>query len=306
MPKKSWTILVVPHDEIRVRRLKISYWLVAAALTLSFTFLAGVGYLTVVSLNKEYNHLKLINLQLENQLLTQKLTGVEQKISGLTQRISGLMDENQVFRRIAGLDLLDNEVREVGVGGAYIGNYDELFELNSTAARQLYQQQDQVDALLRKSDLIKQSLDEAITSMQSSADKWSHHPSIMPTKGYISSFFGRREHPIYHNSQYHNAIDISTRMGEPIVVPADGRVVMSKHQVGYGLTVVVDHGYGIVTKYAHLSKSNVRVGQEVKRGDLIAFVGQSGITTGPNLHYEVVVNGVPQNPLDFILDNYIP
>jgi len=306
MPKKSWTILVVPHDEIRVRRLKISYWLVAAALTLSFTFLAGVGYLTVVSLNKEYNHLKLINLQLENQLLTQKLTGVEQKISGLTQRISGLMDENQVFRRIAGLDLLDNEVREVGVGGAYIGNYDELFELNSTAARQLYQQQDQVDALLRKSDLIKQSLDEAITSMQSSADKWSHHPSIMPTKGYISSFFGRREHPIYHNSQYHNAIDISTRMGEPIVVPADGRVVMSKHQVGYGLTVVVDHGYGIVTKYAHLSKSNVRVGQEIKRGDLIAFVGQSGITTGPNLHYEVVVNGVPQNPLDFILDNYIP
>ncbi len=306
MPKKSWTILVVPHDEIRVRRLKISYWLVAAALTLSFTFLAGVGYLTVVSLNKEYNHLKLINLQLENQLLTQKLTGVEQKISGLTQRISGLMDENQVFRRIAGLDLLDNEVREVGVGGAYIGNYDELFELNSSAARQLYQQQDQVDALLRKSDLIKQSLDEAITSMQSSADKWSHHPSIMPTKGYISSFFGRREHPIYHNSQYHNAIDISTRMGEPIVVPADGRVVMSKHQVGYGLTVVVDHGYGIVTKYAHLSKSNVRVGQEVKRGDLIAFVGQSGITTGPNLHYEVVVNGVPQNPLDFILDNYIP
>ncbi|MCE5270215.1 M23 family metallopeptidase [bacterium] len=306
MPKKSWTILVVPHDEIRVRRLKISYWLVAAALTFSFTFLAGIGYLTVISLNKEYNHLKLINLQLENQLLTQKLTGVEQKISGLTQRISGLMDENQVFRRIAGLDLLDNEVREVGVGGAYIGNYDELFELNSQAARQIYQQQDQVDALLRKSDLIKQSLDDAIQSMQSSADKWSHHPSIIPTKGYISSFFGRREHPIYHNSQYHNAIDISTRMGESIIAPADGRVVMSKHQVGYGLTVVVDHGYGIVTKYAHLSKSNVRVGQEIKRGDLIAFVGQSGITTGPNLHYEVVVNGVPQNPLDFILDNYIP
>ncbi len=306
MPKKSWTILVVPHDEIRVRRLKVSYWLFAVVVAVGLGGLTGFGYMTAISLNKEYNHLKLINLQLENQLLTQKLSNVEQKISGLTESISGLMNENQVFRRIAGLDLLDDEIREVGVGGSYISNYDELFELNNTAARQVYQQQEQVEALLRKSDLIKQSLDEAIQSMENSAEKWAHHPSIMPTRGYVSSFFGRREHPIYHNSHYHNAIDISTRMGELIVAPADGRIVMSKHQVGYGLTVVIDHGFGIVTKYAHLSKSNVRVGQEVKRGDMIASVGQSGITTGPNLHYEVVINGVPQNPLDFILDNYIP
>ena len=181
-----------------------------------------------------------------------------------------------------------------------------MFELDSKAARQIYQQQEQVDALLRKSDLIKQSLSDAIKSMEESADKWSHYPSIMPTKGYISSFFGHRVHPIYHSSQIHNAIDISSRLGEPIIAPADGRVLMSKHQVGYGLTVVIDHDYGIVTKYAHLSKSNVRLGQEIKRGDVIAFVGQSGITTGPNLHYEVVVNGVPVNPLNFILDNYVP
>lgn len=306
MAKKCWTLLVVPHDEIRVRRLKISYWLLTAGIVVALSLFAGIGYLSLISFNKEYNHLKLINLELENQLLTQKLSSVEQKITNLTLRITDQMEENQLFRRIAGLELLDSEVKEVGVGGAYIGNYDELFELDSQSARQIYQQQEQVDALLRKSDLIRQSLAEAIQSMETSADKWSHYPSIMPTSGYVSSSFGRRIHPIYHNTQTHNAIDISTRMGEPVVAPANGIVVMSQHQVGYGLTVLIDHGYGKVTKYAHLSKSGVRPGQNIKRGDVIAFVGQSGITTGPNLHYEVLDNGIPRNPLDFILDNYVP
>jgi murein DD-endopeptidase MepM/ murein hydrolase activator NlpD len=306
MPKKCWTVLLVPHDEIRVRRLKVSYWFLSIGLVFCLALLFGIGFISVTSLKKEYNHLKLINLELENQLLTQKLDGVEQKIGSLTTRITELMDENQVFRRIAGLDLLDKEVKEVGIGGTLIGNYDELFELDSKTAKKVYEQQDQVEALLRKSDLIKQSLVEAIESMEASADKWSHYPSIIPTSGYVSSFFGRRDHPIYHNAQYHNAIDISTRIGEPIIAPADGRVIMAKQEVGYGLTLVIDHGYGIVTRYAHLSKCNVSTGQEVKRGDTIAAVGQSGITTGPNLHYEVLVNGTPQNPLNFILDNYVP
>lgn len=284
----------------------LSRWIVSAGLFVCLALLAGIGYLSVVSINKEYNHLKLLNLELENRLLSQKLNGVEQKITGLTQRITDLMDENQVFRRIAGLEVLDSEVKEVGVGGTYIGNYDELFELDSRSARRVYEQQEQVDALLRKSDLIRQSLDEAIRSMEDSAERWAHYPSIMPTKGYVSSTFGRRFHPIYNSPQIHNAIDISTRLGEPVVAPANGKVVMSKHQVGYGLTVVVDHGFGIVTKYAHLSKSSVRLGQQVKRGEVIAAVGRSGITTGPNLHYEVLVNGVPKNPLDFILDSYVP
>jgi len=159
---------------------------------------------------------------------------------------------------------------------------------------------------LRKANLITQSLQEAIESMEASADKWSHYPSIMPTQGYISSYFGQRRHPIYHTMQHHNGIDISCLSGAPIIAPADGRVKAVKHQIGYGLTVVLDHNYGITTMYAHCSKSNVRVGQKVKRGDVIAFVGRSGITTGPNLHYEVHVDGVPRDPLHFILDNYVP
>jgi len=178
--------------------------------------------------------------------------------------------------------------------------------MDSELAKNLFDQEDQVEALLRKADLINQSIQEAMESMEASADKWAHYPSIKPTTGYISSFFGKRRHPIYHTIQYHNAIDISTKLGEPIVTTADGKVLKSSHQVGYGLTIVIDHGYGILTKYAHCSKSKVRKGQKIKRGEVIGYVGQSGITTGPNLHYEVLANGKPQNPLNYILDNYIP
>ncbi|HUU29074.1 MAG TPA: M23 family metallopeptidase, partial [archaeon] len=271
-----------------------------------FTLLLGIGYLTLSSCNKNLDYLKFINLQRENRILTQKLETVEQKISSLNGTINDLMKENQAFRTIAGLEVLDDEIKKVGIGGTFSGNYDELFEINSQLARKIYTQEDQVDELQRKADLVTQSLQEAIQSMEESADKWAHFPSIMPSDGYISSRFGRRSHPIFHILQQHNGIDISCRHGASIIAPADGTVKMVKHQIGYGLTVMIDHNYGIVTKYAHCSKSNVRVGQKIKRGDIIAFVGKTGITTGPNLHYEVVINGTAKNPESYILDNYIP
>jgi len=128
----------------------------------------------------------------------------------------------------------------------------------------------------------------------------------MPAQGYISSYFGKRSHPIYHVSQYHNGIDISCAKGDPIVAPANGKVIAVKQQIGYGLTVAIDHGHGLLTRYAHCSMSKVKVGQSVARGDLIALVGQSGITTGPNLHYEVYLDGEACDPMNFILDNYVP
>ncbi|MEA2064410.1 MAG: M23 family metallopeptidase [Gemmatimonadota bacterium] len=306
MPRKAWTIMVVPHGDVGLRRLSISHRSIIFMSICFAVFMFGVGYLTISSINKTCKNLKLINLEQENILLTQKLTTIEDKISRLNTQIVGILDENQVFRGLAGLEELDKEVVEVGIGGSITRHFDALYEMDSELANKLYNEEDRVEFLLRKADLINQSLHETIVSMEASSDRWSHYPSIKPTTGYISSGFGRRTHPIYNTRQFHNAIDISTRKGEPIVAPANGRVIKSSHLVGYGLTVQIDHGYGIATKYAHCSKSLVRRGQKVKRGEVIAYVGQSGITTGPNLHYEVQVNGVAKNPLNYILDNYVP
>ena len=306
MPRKSWTVLVIPHNDIRVRRLRISGWLIAATALLCVSMVVSIIYLSILTWNKTSNQLKLINLQKENSLLTQKLNTIEGKMTGLNSQIGTLINESQAFRRIAGLDMLDEEVTEVGVGGTLSQHYDELFEMDSKLAVNLYSQEDHLETLLRKADLIDQSLKEAVESMKISSDRWAHYPSIKPSSGYVSSGFGRRIHPIYHTVQIHRAIDISTELGEPILSSANGTVISTNYQVGYGKTILVDHGYGIVTKYAHCNKISVKVGQKVKRGEVIGEVGQSGITTGPNLHYEVMVNGVNKNPLNFILDNYVP
>lgn len=127
-------------------------------------------------------------------------------------------------------------------------------------------------------------------------------PSIWPVRGWISSDFGYRIDPFTAQGRGHHGLDIAIAQGTPIVAPADGTVVYSATSAGYGKVIVLDHGNGIKTRYGHLHKAEVRVGERVKRGQLIAQVGNTGRSTGPHLHYEVRINGVPENPRKFILE----
>jgi murein DD-endopeptidase MepM/ murein hydrolase activator NlpD len=125
-------------------------------------------------------------------------------------------------------------------------------------------------------------------------------PSILPTVGLVSSRFAlRRYHPIFHITRPHEGIDIAAPMGAPVIAPAAGIVITTTTRAGYGLFLEVDHGRGIVTRYGHLSRVLVRAGQAVTRGQLLANVGSSGISTGPHLHYEIRVGGEVVDPLLF-------
>jgi murein DD-endopeptidase MepM/ murein hydrolase activator NlpD len=124
----------------------------------------------------------------------------------------------------------------------------------------------------------------------------------MPTAGWLSSAFSRmREHPILHEVRAHEGMDVSAPMGTPIEAPANGVVTQAGWEPGYGNIVVIDHGFGIVTKFAHASRILVRVGARVRRGEQIALVGNTGLSTGPHLHYEVHVKGIAVNPARYIL-----
>ena len=127
-------------------------------------------------------------------------------------------------------------------------------------------------------------------------------PSIWPTKGWVSSGFGTRISPFTNRKEFHQGIDICTRVETPIVAPADGMVSAVGSNFGYGKILTIKHGYGLKTRYAHLHKMLVKKGEYVKRGQTIALVGNTGRTTGPHLHYEVHLNGVPINPLRYILN----
>ena len=121
-------------------------------------------------------------------------------------------------------------------------------------------------------------------------------PSIWPASGDISSNYGLR----WGGTDFHPGIDIANDVGTPIVATADGVVVASGWNGGYGRQVIVDHGYGITTSYAHNSENVVTVGQKVKKGQLVSYMGSSGFSTGPHVHYEVKVNGTAVNPASFL------
>jgi murein DD-endopeptidase MepM/ murein hydrolase activator NlpD len=164
-----------------------------------------------------------------------------------------------------------------------------------------------IDALLQRASALASRFEEASAALHRDVDRAARTPSIMPTTGWLSSQFSlSRFHPILHINRPHEGIDIAAPYGMPVVAPAAGTVLRITRQNGYGLVLEIDHGNGIMTKYAHLSRTLVRPGQRVIRGDPIAAVGNSGLATGPHLHYEVHVNGRVVNPLTYVLPESIP
>jgi murein DD-endopeptidase MepM/ murein hydrolase activator NlpD len=127
-------------------------------------------------------------------------------------------------------------------------------------------------------------------------------PALWPVRGWVTSGFGTRISPFGKGRKFHAGVDISTRRGTPIIAPAGGVITFAGWEGGYGRMLAINHGQGIVTRYGHLQKFKVKLGQKVERGQAIALVGNTGRSTGPHLHYEVLLSGVPTNPMYYILD----
>jgi murein DD-endopeptidase MepM/ murein hydrolase activator NlpD len=164
-----------------------------------------------------------------------------------------------------------------------------------------------IDRLIERANTLSASFATVSTTLSRNSERMSATPSIMPTTGWLSSEFSRaRFHPILHLARPHEGIDLAAPYGTPVVAPAAGRVMRISHQTGYGLVLEIEHGNGIETKYAHLSRVVVQEGQRVIRGEPIAAVGNSGLSTGPHLHYEVHVNGKVVDPLTYVLPGAIP
>jgi murein DD-endopeptidase MepM/ murein hydrolase activator NlpD len=225
-------------------------------------------------------------------------------VSGLQEVMEELAEKDAEVRSIAGLDPLDTDVLRVGVGGPGSATPENhpLHALHEDLGKEAFAASYDLNALERRARLLRESLAEAADSLSLHRDILESTPSILPVQGRISSMFSNaRFHPIHNRAIPHEGIDVPAPTGTPIVAPAKGRVMAAGRQAGYGLRVEIDHGYGISTLYAHASRIMVRVGQEVERGDLIAQVGSTGLTTSPHLHYEVRRHGIAVNPMDFIM-----
>ena len=237
-------------------------------------------------------------VDLSRRLCGQDDASVRLAYAGLRARIDSLADTlDAIGKRDAEIRLLAG----LPVDDTYVAARDGMTR-RGTFGLGVTTDAPDVDGMIARAKTLSASFAEVSDSLRHNVEKFASIPSIMPTAGWLSSNFSRsRFHPILHIARPHEGIDVSAPMGAAIVAPAGGVVTRVTKETGYGLVLEIDHGNGITTKYAHCSRIVVRDGQRVKRGQVIANVGNSGLSTGPHLHYEIHVNGRVVDPLTYVL-----
>lgn len=239
-------------------------------------------------------------LEKEHELLKQQYQMLDARLDealGVLEDI-GQRDDN-LYRIVLQGDPIGEAARKRLVRNHQ--RYDTLLSLNDAAlVIRVAQKMDLVERQLHRQS---QSFDELVELCKTQEDRLRHIPAIQPVSNKdlkrMASGYGYRIDPIYHIKKFHEGMDFSAEKGTDVFVTGDGRVIQAGFDKGYGLSIMVDHGYGYVTRYAHLSKKYVNRGQSVKRGDKIGEVGSTGKSTGPHLHYEVHLRDVVQNPANY-------
>jgi murein DD-endopeptidase MepM/ murein hydrolase activator NlpD len=227
------------------------------------------------------------------------------RLRTLEGSLSRLAQRDAAYRLMAGLEPTDRDVLLAGIGGPDTERLETsaLYTLDARTGRRAFETSLQLNALVRRADMLASSWNEAERVLTTRLSRLAATPTISPARGYISSAFtSSRLHPILERRRAHTGIDIVASIGTPVVASAGGRVSAAGPRGAYGLLVEIDHGHGTVTRYAHLSRIDVRAGQTVDRGQTIGAVGTTGLSAGPHLHYEVLVNGRHANPRNYIFE----
>jgi len=303
--RRRWTVVFVPHGSEPSKVVEVSYGVIKmAAGGVAFGVAAAllVGYATVA---RTADLSRTSRMQEENVKLSQEIGELHGRLSSLSDTLTRISQRNDKIRVLANLDPIDPSVQAAGIGGPTLAPRPVL-PGDGPAMRKTQDIRVDLNALIRRANLLASSFEEAKDSLASHSQRLAATPSIMPTQGWLTSAFSSmREHPILHIARPHEGIDVTAPMGSPIEAPAAGTVTDAGWESGYGNTVTIDHGYGLVTKFAHCSKLLVKTGQHVSRGTKIALVGNTGLATGPHLHYEVHVNGRPVDPLKYVLPDKV-
>jgi len=292
MDKRYSTIIFVPHARAKFRKLKVSHRLLFSVLSIVTSSLClstffSVQYFTSLSQTHE-----LTKLQRENRALQTANEQFSRSVESLRTQLHTVEDRTRKLAIIAGISALDETSQGGGVGGI------RPSDLGDNPYR------DDLDKMTFRSRRLEKDLGLLEQKFVAQSMLLSSTPSIAPVHGILTDGFGSRHDPFTGEPGVHNAVDISSAVGQAVRAPADGIVVKSEWANGYGNVIYISHGYGFSTRYGHLSNFAVQPGDHIKRGDIIGYVGSTGRSTGPHLHYEVRLNNNPVNPLEYILNAF--
>jgi len=295
--------MIVPSAHSRVRKLVVRERFLKAAVAV-----AGIGALVLALLLIDYarslsrvSELK----QLRAEAAAQRVKAA-QVAQGLVELENGMSRLHKFEARLRTAFDLDRDFYSqeslLGIGGGETSLADMVSGLDVRQSELAAQVDRDLELMKGRVEAQEQGFSELVSFLEDRKSLLASTPSIMPVRGWVTSGFRRRNDPFTGNAVWHRGLDISTGMGTPVLAPADGVVTYIGRKVDFGNIVSLDHGYGYLTRYGHNSKIIVRTGQQVRRGQVIAFVGNTGKSTGPHLHYEVLRNGVPVNPQDYIIN----
>ncbi len=308
MTDRRWTVLLVPHGSTGTRSLSVSGTVLKIVAGVATVVAASMLAAAIGVVSHTVDLTRSRQLEKANQVLASEVQRLGERVGTLSDTLAVISRRDEEVRLVAGLEPLSPEVQEAGIGGpgGPWPEKDQLLSDGGTVGRQAFAVHADLDALIRRANLVATSFREAADSLRAHYQQMEATPSIMPTAGFLTSKFSYiRYHPILHENRPHEGIDITAAYGTRIIAPAGGRVVKVGWENGYGIMVEIDHGYGLETRYAHMSRTAVSVGQSVKRGDLLGYVGSTGLSTGPHLHYEVLRDGRAVDPLKYVLPDAI-
>ena len=285
------------YIEIKNFKLKLFSLLIISSLILTFVFVLLV-YFTGIGSNST---IALYTLKRENSQLKKEIKRISDSYSEILTDIDSISQINNQLRISANLQPISDEERLAGTGGS------EDFLAAGLNSKDIETKKllTYVDDMIKVVRFEKNQSKEIASKVDLNKKLYSCLPALKPTVGHYSiDGFGMRRHPILGIMKFHSGLDINCNWGTPVRAPGDGKVVAVERQSGFGLVVEIDHGFGFKTIFAHLSKALVKKGQSVTRGQLIAKSGNSGLSSGPHLHYEVHHDGKALNPIDFFFDEY--
>lgn len=243
---------------------------------------------------------ELEEMKIQYELLNKKLKQSQEVLGQIEER------DNNIYRSYFELDPISEDVRKAGFGG--VNRYAKFSDWKY--ADIVTEVSKNIDILNKQLVIQSKSLDDIVISAKEKEKMLSHLPAIQPVANKdlkrLASGFGMRLHPILKIGKMHAGLDFAAHVGTPIYATGDGKVVKAERQGGYGNVVVISHGYGYETLYAHMNKFKVRPGQKVKRGDVIGYVGNTGLSTGPHLHYEIHKDGKEIDPISYFYQDVSP
>jgi murein DD-endopeptidase MepM/ murein hydrolase activator NlpD len=286
---RRFTILVIPEGSHRVRRFNFKRSALYAAASFLAVFALGISLLTFDYFRNELDRNELNRLKVQNRTQQKELHRLAATLDDMRQEMIVLAQNDAKVRVLAQLAKPKSDGLS-GMGGP-------VEEGGSEAYSSL---QREIDELRQAIDLRRESQEEIQGFLNDQKSLLAAKPKGWPVRGWITSNFGMRRSPFTGQRIMHEGLDIAASTGTPVHASADGIVIQAETVAGYGKLVVIDHGYGYKTYYAHSSRIFVKVGQRVTRGERIAAVGSTGASTGPHLHYEVRLNGVPLNPRKYL------